>query len=86
MVLLKFQHFLIGNRGSFSLTILRYTEADIIPCSVEDPDEDKESRALRRAYLRYRTLKLKLVRDEGLKIIIVSVILLRSIGARNVLT
>ena len=53
-----------GSWDSFSLTTKRYTEADIIPCSVEDPDEDKESRALRRAYLRYRNLSRVLPGQE----------------------
>lgn len=33
------------------LTIIRYNEADIIPCSSEEPNEEREREALRGAVL-----------------------------------
>ncbi len=32
----------------------QYTEADIIPCGLDEPAEDKERKALRYAYIRSR--------------------------------
>lgn len=41
-----------------SLNWFRFSEADIIPCSSEEPGEDKERAALRGAILGYRLLNV----------------------------
>lgn len=38
-------------RNIIYLTIIRYNEADIIPCSSEEPNEEREREALRGAVL-----------------------------------
>lgn len=40
------------------LNWFRFSEADIIPCSSEEPGEDKERAALRGAILGYRLLNV----------------------------
>lgn len=41
-----------------ALNWFRFSEADIIPCSSEEPGEDKERAALRGAILGYRLLNV----------------------------